>query len=123
MRGKRHSMERVHFGFLAFAVLFVVAFATGQHFASLVIVFTFAAVFAAAYYVYAETPGRRDESERIVQALREQWRRRWEERPPIVQDADYYLRRATGSHIYYLVAPLALVLIAFLIWLLSAMRV
>jgi len=123
MRRKRYSMERVHFGFFAFAVLFIVAFASGQHFASLVIVFIFAAAFATAYYVYSETPGRRDEGERVVRQLREQWVRRWEERPPLVRDPDYYLKHAPGSDYYYIVAPIALVIIALLIWLVTAMGV
>jgi len=123
MRGKGLAANRVNLGFLAFAVLFVVAFVSGEYFACLVIVFVFAAIFAVSYYAYMENPQRRSESERIVRAWREGWERRWEERPSQVQDADYYLRRASGSYLYFIVAPLAVALIVLLMWLLSAMGV
>lgn len=120
MRGKGLAANRVNLGFIAFAVLFIVAFASEQHFVSLIIVFIFAAIFAASYYAYMENPQRRSVSERIVNEWRRQWERRWAERPSQVQDADFYLRRSSGNYIYFLAAPVAMAVMVLLIWILSA---
>ncbi len=100
--------------FATFFVLFFGFLLIGFFVPALATVVIFSAVFAAAYNLYMEIPGRKEENERFIREWRANLERRWAERPTAVRSVTYYMRMAPfepSAAIALLVALVVLILV------------
>jgi len=90
---KASSNLGVALGFAAFAVLFGGFLTMRWFFASLVTAIVFAAIYAVYYHTVLDVPDTEEE-----RAWKREWlarlEQRWKDRPPAVQDFEYYLTHA-----------------------------
>ncbi|OGK10593.1 MAG: hypothetical protein A2Y63_06700 [Candidatus Riflebacteria bacterium RBG_13_59_9] len=80
--------------FASFFVLFFGLLLLRCFIPALATVVIFGAIFAAAYHLYLEMPGRKEENERFIREWRAQLEERWAKHPPLVRSVTYYMRRA-----------------------------
>jgi len=104
--------------FATFFALFFGFLLIGFFIPALVTVVVFGAVFAAAYHLYMQMPGRKEENERFIREWRAHLEKRWAERPTVTHSVTYYIRRAPfepGAAIGLLIALVVLILIIALV--------
>ena len=117
---KHFEPRTVNFGFILFWVLFLLALVSEVKWASLVVIFLFASVFAYAYYRYVEDPQRHSQNQKFMACWREWVEERWRTSPPIVRNLEYYLKATPEGSIVGIavVITAALILMTFVVYIL-----
>jgi hypothetical protein len=117
---KHFEPRTVNLGFILFWVLFSLALVSEAKWASLVVVFLFASVFAYAYYSYFEDPERNFENEQFMARWRERVEQRWQTNPPLARNLEYYLRATPEGSLVGIVVVItvALILLSFVVYVL-----
>lgn len=104
--------------FATFFALFFGFLLIGFFIPALVTVVVFSSVFAAAYHLYMQMPGRKEENERFIREWQANLEKRRAERPSVSHSVTYYMRRAPfdpGAAIGLLVALVVIILIIALV--------